>query len=217
MKRIFSIVAGLCCFWAAEAQSNFVFVNAAGETLADGATLTFTTCDPDLYEYEMIEISDDGLALKHVGSSNANCKLKYEITDILAGTDFSICCFEKCQPWNGDIPAYTLEAKNVKPGTVSPTMAHWSYYGDGGLAAVPAGSSCKVKLTVIETTSGEVAGPSLNVVFTYTGSANLGSVANHDEIVSIYSITGQRSDTLVAGVNIVRYKSGKCVKVLSRK
>lgn len=210
MKKIFATIAGLCCFLAAEAQCNFVFVNAAGETLADGASITCNTPNAEYLEFEMLQIGDNGLAVKNTSSAKANCKIKYEVTQLPEDTDYSICLVN-CVAYNGSNPSYSAEAKNIAAGATELVNSHME-----GELTLPAGSTAIVKMTLIDTTSGEVAGPSLTVNYKYEGSANLAQVSDSDEIESIYSITGQRCDSLMNGINIVRYKSGKCAKVVRK-
>jgi len=213
MKKFYTLIAALCSFVAVEAQT-FEFVNKAGETIANGSTVTFNTPN-DIYMSIMstIKIEDEGLAVKNVSGATASCKVKYEISEITENTDFQICMASGCvsSAANGN-SGVSNEAKNIPAGDKTDVLAHWAEVSANSMNGK---GHCNVKLTIVNS-SNNAEESSINVVFTYGESANLKQVNGNNEIVAIYTLSGQRSSTLNKGANIVRYKNGRTVKVIMK-
>ena len=203
------------------AQS-FSFVDENGNVIENGATLTMDkvgSIQDIVYgsEYpngyiivEKPTVPLGGVYVKNNSSQKKNCKIKYDVTTLPAGTSFAACCAGNCSNI-GNVGSIEKEANDVEPnGTVDiSSQTEW----------VPgeAAGTCVVKLSIKGegslTTDSEI-----TVNFVYSGSTSVNGIHNdvNNEVVARYSIDGQLLNAPQKGINILKYADGRTEKVIVR-
>lgn len=201
------------------AQS-FSFVDENGNVIENGATLTMDkvgSIQDIVYgsEYpngyiivEKPTVPLGGVYVKNNSSQKKNCKIKYDVTTLPAGTSFAACCAGNCSNI-GNVGSIEKEANDVEPnGTVDiSSQTEW----------VPgeAAGTCVVKLSIKGegslTTDSEI-----TVNFVYSGSTSVNGIHNdvNNEVVARYSIDGQLLNAPQKGINILKYADGRTEKVI---
>lgn len=199
------------------AQS-FSFVDENGNVIENGATLTMdkvgTTQDFDYGpngEFIIVEKSIvplGGVYVKNNSSQKKNCKIKYDVTTLPAGTSFAACCAGNCSNI-GNVGSIEKETNDVEPnGTVDiSSQTEW----------VPgeAAGTCTVKISIKGegslTTDSEI-----TVNFVYSGSTSVNGIHNdvNNKVVARYSIDGQFLNAPQKGINILKYADGRTEKVI---
>lgn len=201
------------------AQS-FSFVDENGNVIENGATLTMDkvgSIQDIVYgsEYpngyiivEKPTVPLGGVYVKNNSSQKKNCKIKYDVTTLPAGTSFAACCAGNCSNI-GNVGSIEKEANDVDPnGTVDiSSQTEW----------VPgeAAGTCVVKLSIKGegslTTDSEI-----TVNFVYSGSTSVNGIHNdvNNEVVARYSIDGQLLNAPQKGINILKYADGRTEKVI---
>lgn len=218
MKKLFTLcILAIAGCISMNAQS-FSFVDENGNVIENGATLTMdkvgTTQSFDYGpngEFIIVEKSIvplGGVYVKNNSSQKKNCKIKYDVTTLPAGTSFAACCAGICSNI-GNVGSIEKEANDVEPnGTVDiSSQTEW----------VPgeAAGTCTVKISIKGegslTTDSEI-----TVNFVYSGSTSVNGIHNdvNNKVVARYSIDGQLLNAPQKGINILKYADGRTEKVI---
>lgn len=218
MKKLFTLcILAIAGCISMNAQS-FSFVDENGNVIENGATLTMdkvgTTQSFDYGpngEFIIVEKSIvplGGVYVKNNSSQKKNCKIKYDVTTLPAGTSFAACCAGNCSNI-GNVGSIEKEANDVEPnGTVDiSSQTEW----------VPgeAAGTCTVKISIKGegslTTDSEI-----TVNFVYSGSTSVNGIHNdvNNKVVARYSIDGQLLNAPQKGINILKYADGRTEKVI---
>lgn len=218
MKKLFTLcILAIAGCISMNAQS-FSFVDENGNVIENGATLTMdkvgTTQSFDYGpngEFIIVEKSIvplGGVYVKNNSSQKKNCKIKYDVTTLPAGTSFAACCAGNCSNI-GNVGSIEKEANDVEPnGTVDiSSQTEW----------VPgeAAGTCTVKISIKGegslTTDSEI-----TVNFVYSGSTSVNGIHNdvNNKVVARYSIDGQLLNAPQKGINILKYADGRIEKVI---
>lgn len=220
MKKLFTLcILAIAGCISMNAQS-FSFVDENGNVIENGATLTMdkvgTTPSFDYGpngEFIIVEKSIvplGGVYVKNNSSQKKNCKIKYDVTTLPAGTSFAACCAGNCSKI-GNVGSIEKEANDVEPnGTVDiSSQTEW----------VPgeAAGTCTVKISIKGegslTTDSEI-----TVNFVYSGSTSVNGIHNdvNNKVVARYSIDGQLLNAPQKGINILKYADGRTEKVIAK-
>lgn len=218
MKKLFTLcILAIAGCISMNAQS-FSFVDENGNVIENGATLTMdkvgTTQSFDYGpngEFIIVEKSIvplGGVYVKNNSSQKKNCKIKYDVTTLPAGTSFAACCAGNCSNI-GNVGSIEKEANDVEPnGTVDiSSQTEW----------VPgeAAGTCVVNLSIKGegslTTDSEI-----TINFVYSGSTSVNGIQNdvNNKVVARYSIDGQILNAPQKGINILKYADGRTEKVI---
>lgn len=106
MKKFFTLCILFVVGCISMNAQSFSFVDENGNVIENGATLTMdkvgTTQDFDYGpngEFIIVEKSIvplGGVYVKNNSSQKKNCKIKYDVTTLPAGTSFAACCAGNC-------------------------------------------------------------------------------------------------------------------------
>lgn len=218
MKKFFTLCILFVVGCISMNAQSFSFVDENGNVIENGATLTMdkvgTTQDFDYGpngEFIIVEKSIvplGGVYVKNNSSQKKNCKIKYDVTTLPAGTSFAACCAGNCSNI-GNVGSIEKEANDVEPnGTVDiSSQTEW----------VPgeAAGTCTVKISIKGegslTTDSEI-----TVNFVYSGSTSVNGIHNdvNNKVVARYSIDGQFLNAPQKGINILKYADGRTEKVI---
>lgn len=220
MKKFFTLCILFVVGCISMNAQSFSFVDENGNVIENGATLTMDkvgSIQDTVYgsEYpngyiivEKPTVPLGGVYVKNNSSQKKNCKIKYDVTTLPAGTSFAACCAGNCSNI-GNVGSIEKEANDVEPnGTVDiSSQTEW----------VPgeAAGTCVVKLSIKGegslTTDSEI-----TVNFVYSGSTSVNGIHNdvNNEVVARYSIDGQLLNAPQKGINILKYADGRTEKVI---
>lgn len=243
MKKFFMMFMALmtCCISVSaqdegeeedEIDSTFDFCYADGTVIPNGSTVVFTNASVD---------PDDGTALIHAPLYvKANTEeggfvgIKCDVSDMTTGA-FKICfpetCIQEEVPEEGVAYSFTVntEAGGASSGSNDPFT---SSIGPRDLETawlnIANYATCRVDYQIqpysqVETKYGISyislgAGSKITVYYQYADPMAVKGVTDNTEakVVSIHTAGGQQVQSLVKGINIVRYDNGKTVKVMGR-
>lgn len=135
MRKTFTLAICLMASMASFAQTtanSFVFQDAEGNTVADGAVLTRTEIIADI----MDSYISAGLFVKNVSDTNAYLKIETAILQLPDGSVHSICypgnCIRKSKPGTSETP----EVGGEKPGALNNMQTEWFPNGKYGTCTV---------------------------------------------------------------------------------
>lgn len=195
MKRSILAIA-IAALWAASgsaaADGTFAFVDASGNTIADGATVTCNKLVDD--EFLGGKYISTGLYVKNTTGSKAAGVVLLDVNNMPNG-HVQICCFGNCV--SQDKPGNYYSAKNfMEAGATEDLQAEW-------FPSEKATWTATLQLATVETTTnaagiltfGKVKdlGPKVNVVWSYSDS--LKGDINGDGTVNVTDVT-----TLINGI-----------------
>lgn len=235
MKKLFTLCASLFVGFATMNAQTFAFVDASGNVINSGTTLTM---DGEL-EVNMItgdvQLPLEGVSIKNTSGAEAACDLVFTMVD-LPGGKFNACCAGVCKgavDETGDVVSYIhgVDGQNntIQPNaTLSLMPTEWVTGGKGtefsddfgpyyDLPIVDYGTqgTCVVKISV------SVAGAStpdseITVNFVNDNGAGVSSVVADKEnpVVGYYTIGGAQINAPQKGINIVKYADGTTKKVI---
>lgn len=220
MKKFFTLcILAIAGCISMNAQS-FSFVDENGNVIENGATLTMDkvgSMQDIVYgsEYpggyiivEKPTVPLGGVYVKNNSSQKKNCKIKYDVTTLPAGTSFAACCAGNCSNI-GNVGSIEKEASGVEPNSTVDISSQTEW--------VPgeAAGTCVVKLSIKGegslTTDSEI-----TINFVYSGSTSVNGIHNdvNNEVVARYSIDGQLLNAPQKGINILKYADGRTEKVI---
>lgn len=225
MKKIFTLALALFAgsvFAGAQVDNTFSFVDADGNVVENGATLTRSEVEEDMFMGPMVH---SGLSVKKNVSGEVYARIDYTITEMTDGTGYQTC-FGSCLPAN-TTPGEYRSAIPSGLGDVTPLMDEWlldiNYNGfaENPVANITPGSKMTIVYTVkkvsgMNDNSEGVAGPTITVNFVYKDATSVGSVEAEANggVEAYYTLDGRRLVLPQKGINIVKYANGKTVKVL---
>lgn len=227
MKRIFTFTLSLlmgCTFVNAQIDNTFSFIDADGNTIEDGSTITRTDVIDDTFYGPVIH---SGLSVKKNVEGSVYARVDYTITEMTEGTGYQIC-FTSCKSPNLTAGSYT-SAISPMMGDTEPFQDEWlldaSYnpFGENPVANVKPGSSMTVTYTVKKVSgpndeSAGIAGPSITVKFENKDAASINGAEaeGSNEVVGYYAPDGRRLSSPQKGLNIIKYANGKTMKKIIR-
>lgn len=136
MKKTITLAICLMASMASFAQTtadSFVFQDAEGNVVPDGAVLTRTEITEDPFDDNYIS---SGLYVKNVSGGIAYLKIESAVTQLPSGTTHSICFPGNCI---NHTSVGTYESKDPEPEaseSVSDMKAEWKYGGKYGTCTV---------------------------------------------------------------------------------
>ena len=237
MKKLFTLCASLFVGFATMNAQTFAFVDASGNVINSGTTLTM---DGELEVNSLtgdVQLPLESVSIKNVSGAEASCDLVFTMVD-LPGGKFNACCAGVCKgaAYNtGDVVSYIHGVDNqnntIQPNaTLSLAPTEWTTAEKGGtllfedefgpcygLPVVDYGTqgTCVVKISV------SVAGAStpdseITVNFVNDNGAGVSSVVADKEnpVVGYYTIGGAQINAPQKGINIVKYADGTTKKVI---
>jgi len=193
-------------------DTRFQFVDAQGNTVADGSTVTVTTGTTD---DEGLFVMLSGLYVKNNGASEETyLRVNYTIENIDNGA-FQICFPMNCVMKTDD-GTYVTSEGNMETGETRDLQTEWFAESEG---------SCTATLT-IETLScnngfpriytHEGTGPTITLKFVYDAT-NVNSVGTDESpVVARYTTDGRKLGKATKGINLVRHANGTIEKVLTK-
>ena len=210
MKKVFTIVLaclfGLHC--SAATDDTFVYLDADGNELADGAEITVSKVEEDVFFGDLL--INPNLKVKNSGSEDADLRIDYQIKSIPGGK-FQICFPTSCL-YNEAAGQFSTPSGTVKGGKSQAMLTEW-------ILDKEKTGTCTVVYQIIKMADGnDVAkGRTLTVNFVYNDEAAIDNVENTAaaEVVR-YNLSGQMCGKNRKGLNIVRLSNGKVVKVLNK-
>lgn len=210
MKFLTLAVAVLLSVGSASAQvdNTFSFIDANGNEVADGSTVTFYAVEeekvPGMPMFGIVSQAKFDLSVKN--NTNAPAKVALRVSAPFAPKSgrVQICFPGACDMHeNGmfDTQSGTMLANEIKP-----LGSEWIF--DNGIY-----SEEKVSLTIL---GGDAVGPTVNINCIYadpSGIADMESDKNAT-VISRYDSKGNKLSAPVKGLNIIKLSNGKTVKAI---
>ncbi len=204
------IAATVCGTVQAEVDRTFGFVDKDGKVIADRAVLTVTKAE--VSDFGDVQLNS-GLWVKNNTASAASLVIKYNITQLDNGK-VEVCFPSSCS-YQTAVGEYSTSPGEMAGSITQSLASEWfpvaeKAYGKCTViyTIVP------VKITNFVTGTYDVLGEGAKVTVNYKYGA--GAVrdieAGDASIEAIYTVTGQRVDKFVPGVNIVKLSNGKTIK-----
>ena len=220
MKKFFTLtlllLAAALPSLAQGTDATFAFVDADGNQLGDGTTLTIVgkeeVVDDGFGQYASI-IVNSGLSVKNTTGADAALKIAYTISQISNGA------VQFCFPVNclnhEETGSWVSDGTVLKAGETSSLRTEWlpadvGQYGDATVTYQV--KVCQYNALLKSYT--EIAdGPTVTVSYVYQDEAAVTALSNGEATPTArFTIYGQRTDAPVKGVNIVRLSNGKTIK-----
>ncbi len=197
-------------------DDTFCFVDANGNVVADGTTVTFYVVE----EYKIPEMPFLGktiqakfdLSVKNTTNATAEVGAKFT-TESMPNGSVQFCFPSQCEA--EELPeVYISDFADTVGGTTLPLNSEW-LPAEGGYG------EAKFKLQILKGDgNGNIAayGPTVNIVCVYADPAGIID-AESDNIakeVARYDIQGNKLSAPTKGLNIIKMSNGKIVKKLVR-
>ena len=232
MKKIFTLCAAVLMSGAAamaQVDNTFSIVDAEGNVIEDGATITVTEIEDDMFLGPVIH---SGLSVRNNTSEDAYCRADINITQISEGTSYQTCIGGACIPAVSTVGLHYSEASQAIPANEVMAFAdEWMLIKDynpitGGTVELAPGSMTATftlkKLTTPEKFDDEthapgITGPSVTIRFVNentTQGIDGVSDAEGKQPVAYYSLDGRRLPVAQKGLNIVKNSDGSTRKVV---
>lgn len=225
MRKIptFALALFIGCMAAnAQVDNTFSFVDADGNIIEHGDTLTRSDIEEDMFMGPLIH---SGLSVKKNVSDETYARIDYNITEMTQGTGYQIC-FGACLAAD-TVPGEYRSAIPSELGDVTPLMDEWildiTYNGfvENPVANITPGSKMTMVYTIKKVSGPDddsegIAGPTVTVNFVYNGSTSINGVeaGANSVVAAYYALDGRRLTSPQKGINIVKYANGKTVKIL---
>lgn len=217
LRKVFAAFAALILAVSANAQDTdyktLVFVDAKGNVLENGATVTATEIEHDPNIGDMIKT---GLFVKNNTAEEVGANVEVSITKMDNGQ--VNCCFpSNCSECKSPGTYNTLEG-SVLASDTKDFQTEWIFKGTGNCTA-----TFKLKLYTVEvnkwgipTYTYKADGPSVTVNFINdpTGIEGVTGDKENKTVKGYYTIDGQRLDAPQKGINVVKYSDGKSSKIV---
>lgn len=196
-NRIKSIIAVLLTLTVTAAQAQtadntFCFVDANGNTIADGSTVNVSELTEDPFGTDPSYIST-GLSVKNTTGAEAYISAEVAVKSLANGS-FQVCFPQECK--SGITGSFTTGNGSVAAGGILPLNSEWIPAGTGMYGT----STISFKLRVM-TRSGKFPnykytfkayGPEVTVNCIYADPAGIEAVAGSENTtVNVYDITGK--------------------------
>lgn len=224
MKKIFTLALSLfvatgITFAQEEIDETFQFINAKGEVVPDGSTITVTEVE---YGFTGKVKMLSGLSVKNTTDAVARCTLFCDVLEIQNG-QFTACMFSSCtEPLTTvgqlETPQGVFKAAgDADKGDVAELdQAEWEPTAYGKATVVfqinVYDYFAETKKYVIR----DDRGPRVTVNFVYSAPAGVNDVtsANAAKETARYGLDGSRLAQPTKGINLVKTADGKVRKVL---
>lgn len=209
MKKIYTLalLALMAAPALAEVESDvFQFVDSEGNTVTDGAELTFTDVVDPWGDGSELQVPMP-VRVKNTSDDQATASMKLEVVSLDNGM-FSSCAFGLCQMY-GATGTYQRGTKDLAAGAIDELRTEWQPEAYG---------QCTVRLTLQQYDMGDyLEGPTITVHFLYADPSPVAAAtAGHSEATARYTLAGGRIARGQKGINIVRYSDGSTAKVAQR-
>ena len=220
MKKLFTLtlllLAAALPSLAQGTDATFAFVDADGNQLGDGTTLTIVgkeeVVDDGFGQYASI-IVNSGLSVKNTTGADAALKIAYTISNISNGA------VQFCFPVNclnhEETGSWVSDGTVLKAGETSSLRTEWLPADVGQYGEAMVTYQVKVcQYNALLKSYTEIAdGPTVTVCYIYQNGTAVDALNNGEATPTArYTINGQRTDAPVKGVNIVRLSNGKTIK-----
>lgn len=193
------------------------FVDAQGNVVADGATLTIDTpTDPNEPQLEF----NSGLFVQNTTAESVWGAAHFSVESISNGT--LQCCF----PFNcyatsevGEITTTPTDA--ITANEKHPFNTEWLANDYGSCTAtfqLQLYDEVMVPGSFVTSKELRANGPKVTINFVYNDPASINGVSNENgaKAVAYYNAAGQQIDNLQKGLNFIKYSNGKTVKSVIR-
>lgn len=190
------------------------FVDAQGNVVADGTTLTIAPENPE--EMPQGWEINSGLYIKNLTSDAVLTCANFKITSISNG-ELS-CCFPKTCQLMSEVGEMNTAVDVVEANSARyPFQTEWYAQEYGSCTAefqlklyeeiLPPGQFVPVQQL-------RANGPKITINFVYNDPASINGVSNENgaKAVAYYNAAGQQIDNLQKGLNFIKYSNGKTVK-----
>jgi len=218
MKKLFAIAVmmlGMVNTYA-QVDGTFQFVDASGNVVADGSTVTFSEVEPGIPGLIADQIKFN-LFVKNTLNEEAYVAARL-VTEELPSGSVQFCFPEQCQ--NGELPKdYTSDGGTVSANEKKPLNSEWNLengkYGTARftlqiLVMDRSGRAPKYEYSL------KANGPKITINCIYadpSGIADMESDKNAT-VISRYDSKGNKLSAPVKGLNIIKLSNGKTVKTI---
>lgn len=218
IRNILLIVAASLFATAASAQvdKTIEFVDAEGNVVPDGSTITVTDVETDPFTGEPYQIIS-GLYVRNNSSEEVGAKVEVNVSRLDNGS--LPCCFPSLCSTITSVGTTETEPGTMEGSKSQDFQTEWVFGGYGTCTA-----TFRLKLMDVEYNSWGIPtkftdkadGPSVTVNFVYSDPTGIDKVGitETSEITGIYTIGGQKAEKLQKGINIVKYSNGKSAKII---
>lgn len=218
IRKVLVLVAAALLGTTANAQidNTLQFVDADGNVIPDGSTITVTDVEMDEFTGLPYQINS-GLYVKKNSSEEVGAMVEVNVSRMDNGS--LACCFP------GSCAAITATGTyETPPGTMSESskdfQTEWVFDSYGTCTA-----TFSLKLMDFERNSWgmpenftfKADGPSVTVNFVYSDPTGIDGITGDGKktVTGYYSVDGRRLSAPQKGINIVEYSDGKRAKILS--
>ena len=216
MKKLFAIAVmmlGMANTYA-QVDGTFQFVDASGNVVTDGSTVTFTEIEPGIPGLIADQIKFN-LSVKNTLNAEAYVAA-HLVTEELPSGYVQFCFPELCQP--GELPKdYISEGGTFSANETKPLNSEWNLEdGKYGTARFT------MQILVMNRTgkfpnysySKKADGPKVTINCIYADPAGIADLESdkNSSVIARYNAKGQVVAAPVKGINILRLSNGKTVK-----
>lgn len=211
MKFLTLAVAVLLSVGSASAQvdKTFSFLDAEGNEVADGSTVTFYAVEeekvPGMPMFGIVSQAKFDLSVKN--NTNAAAKVALRVSAPFEPKSGRVqICFPGACDMSHDKGLFTTETGDMLANEIKPLGSEWIF--DKGIY-----SEEKVSLTIL---SGDAVGPTVNINCIYvdpTGIADMEADKNAT-VVARYDSKGNKLSAPAKGLNIIKLSNGKTIKTI---
>lgn len=191
------------------ADKTFCFIDANGNEVADGSTVTFYAKTEEIIpgmDFGTKTEAKFDLNVKNTTSNNAAVSA-HIVTDKLSSGSLQFCFPNTCPPV---VPAdYTTDSRILAPGESIPLNSEWipeeGTYGEADFT---------LQLRLMDGNNILANGPKIKIHCIYADPAGIESLEadKNAKVVSRYNAGGQLISEPVKGINILRLSNGKTIK-----
>jgi len=212
MKKFFTLFTlALMSLLTVKAQSSLQFVDAEGNVLADGATITMNTAEANPMSWgdgDEMMVALHGISIKNTSASAQSVYMNATVKEMSSGV-FQCCFGTQCKTTVDISPVIPIEKVTVKAGE-SKLIENTEW-----IIADKAYGTCLIEFQL--GVNGVVNGPKLLVNFVYADpAASLNATSAGKQVVARYSIVGKQVSSAIPGITLVRYADGSVRKVLTK-
>lgn len=182
-------------------SAQLVFVDEAGNELADGATVTMDKLEEDPFASEpSYMVPMEGIGIRNNSESVVDFDINVQLNSISNGE--YVCCYgSQCLPPAKQPGKLVIAAQKIKAVTTKMiTNTEWKpVTGQYG--------TCSVTYSLST-------GRTLNVNFVYADPSSVQGTEVTKKVLTIYDVTGKKVNRFQKGLNLMRYNDGSVKKVI---